>query len=356
MSLPPSDPLRSALIANSSRLSPPRTRWISAVIHSGGLVLWVLLFAFAFGRGGLAAWSVGAAYIVYDTAVLIFVACNAWPLMRARPAGRPAPSHGDRVTVAVILAARNEAAVLPVTLEALFEQTDPAARIVIADDGSNDATADLMRDRYGIVAAELGTLSAPSPMHPSLHWLRLAQGGKAAALNAAIVQIESAVGLTVDANTLLERHAIAAVRQAFAAEPELAGITGVIAPLCRRTVQGRIFEWFQTYEYIRNFLSRYAWMQVDSRLLISGAFAGFRRHSANPVLVPSRGRRHAPRLARGRNAPRESSRHASTPLRAHRPFSCSPTSLRRVATACSARRLRSSGSRSRSTSHFMCGR
>ena len=336
--------------------TPPRTRWISAVIHSGGLVLWVLLFAFAFGRGGLAAWSVGAAYIVYDTALLIFVACNAWPLMRARPAGRPAPSNGDRVTVAVILAARNEAAVLPVTLEALFEQTDPADRIVIADDGSNDTTADLMRDRYGIVEAELGALSAPSPMHPSLRWLRLAQGGKAAALNAAIVQIESAVGLTVDANTLLERHAIAAVRQAFAAEPELAGITGVIAPLCRRTVQGRIFERFQTYEYIRNFLSRYAWMQVDSLLLISGAFAGFRRHSANPVLVPSRGRRHAPRLARGRNAPRESSRHASTPLRAHRPFSCSPTSLRRVATACSARRLRSSGSRSRSTSHFMCGR
>lgn len=61
--------------------TPPRTRWISAVIHSGGLVLWVLLFAFAFGRGGLAAWSVGAAYIVYDTAVLIFVACTAWPLM-----------------------------------------------------------------------------------------------------------------------------------------------------------------------------------------------------------------------------------------------------------------------------------
>ena len=42
---------------------------------------------------------------------------------------------------------------------------------------------------------------------------------------------------------------------------------------------GRLFEWFQTYEYIRNFLSRYAWMRIDSLLLISGAFAGFRREA-----------------------------------------------------------------------------
>ncbi len=34
---------------------------------------------------------------------------------------------------------------------------------------------------------------------------------------------------------------------------------------------------FQTYEYIRNFLGRYAWMRVDCLQLLSGAFAGFRR-------------------------------------------------------------------------------
>jgi cellulose synthase/poly-beta-1,6-N-acetylglucosamine synthase-like glycosyltransferase len=39
----------------------------------------------------------------------------------------------------------------------------------------------------------------------------------------------------------------------------------------------RTFQWFQTYEYVRNFLGRYAWMQEGSLLLISGAFAAFRR-------------------------------------------------------------------------------
>jgi cellulose synthase/poly-beta-1,6-N-acetylglucosamine synthase-like glycosyltransferase len=50
-------------------------------------------------------------------------------------------------------------------------------------------------------------------------------------------------------------------------------------PVCAAGTSGRIFEWFQTYEYIRNFLSRYAWMRLDSLLLISGAFAGFSRQA-----------------------------------------------------------------------------
>ena len=59
--------------------------------------------------------------------------------------------------------------------------------------------------------------------------------------------------------------------------------TGVLTPVCADTASGRIFEWFQTYEYIRNFLARYAWMRLDSLLLISGAFAGFRRTAALEV-------------------------------------------------------------------------
>jgi hypothetical protein len=42
-------------------------------------------------------------------------------------------------------------------------------------------------------------------------------------------------------------------------------------------MSGRFFQWFQTYEYIRNFIARFAWMRADSLLLISGAFASFRR-------------------------------------------------------------------------------
>jgi cellulose synthase/poly-beta-1,6-N-acetylglucosamine synthase-like glycosyltransferase len=130
-----------------------------------------------------------------------------------------------------------------------------------------------------LVAPPPGTLSAPSPDQPALRWLRLPHGGKAQALNRALLQVDAEVVLTVDADTLLDPRAVAAVRRAFAVEPQLAGITGVITPVCPSSAAGRVFQWFQTYEYIRNFLSRYAWMQLDSLLLISGAFAGFRREA-----------------------------------------------------------------------------
>jgi cellulose synthase/poly-beta-1,6-N-acetylglucosamine synthase-like glycosyltransferase len=57
----------------------------------------------------------------------------------------------------------------------------------------------------------------------------------------------------------------------------LVGVTGIITPVCPPTAVGRAWQFFQTYEYIRNFLGRYAWMRVDCLQLISGAFAGFRR-------------------------------------------------------------------------------
>ncbi len=265
--------LAAALARSSSRLAPPPTPWRSVAIHAAVLLAWVALFAVAFVRGGLLAWSVGIAYIVYDTVLQFFVGWHTWKLTRPRS---PAPA-GAPCSVAVIVAAHNEARVLPATIAALLAQDAPPEQIVIADDGSNDASAELFAERYGLVAPEPGSLSAPSAREPTLYWLRLPRGGKARALNAAVVVLRSEIVLTVDADTLLDSKAIGAVRRAFAAEPGLVAVTGVITPVCKATFSGRLLEWFQTYEYIRNFLSRYAWMQVDSLLLISGAFGGFRR-------------------------------------------------------------------------------
>ena len=216
----------------------------------------------------------GLAYIAYDTILQVFVGWHSWRLLRPRSATVEA---GPRCTVAVVVAAHNEAAVLPATIAALLAQSDAADEIVIADDGSTDATAALLAAQHGLAPPRLGTTSGPSALVPALVWLRLGHGGKARALNAALLHIRADIVLTVDGDTLLDPGAIAAVRRAFSAEPALAGISGVITPVCKPTLAGRCLEWFQTYECIRNFLSRYAWMRLDSLLLISGAFAGFRR-------------------------------------------------------------------------------
>ena len=275
------DSLAPALALSSSRLAPPPTPWRSIVIHAAVLVAWLLLFGVAFVRAGALAWAVGIAYIAYDTVLQMFVAWQSWRLLQ--PAGPHASAEnaagGGRRSLGVVIAAHNEATALPATLAALFAQSEPADDIVVADDGSFDATSSLLEGRYGLVEPAMGEVSEPSALHAGLRWLRLPHGGKARALNAAIVRMSNEIVLTVDADTLLEPHAIAAVQRAFAAEAELAGITGVIVPVCAPTVSGRILEWFQTYEYIRNYLSRYAWMQVEGLLLISGAFAGLRRQS-----------------------------------------------------------------------------
>lgn len=279
------DSLQRAFVAASPRLSTPRTPLRSWLIHGGVLVLWALLFAMAFRVGNVRAWSVGVAYVLYDTVLLLFVGWMTLPILRPRPLP-VAPAEAGRMrrnTLGVIVASHNEAAVLPVTLAALLGQSDVPDRIVIADDGSSDGTAELLTTRYGLVEPALGELSAASTTHPGLTWLRLPHGGKAVALNAAILCVDTDTVLTVDGDTLLDHKAIAAVRHAFSSEPNLVAATGVITPVCSRTLAGRCFQWFQTYEYIRNFLSRYAWMRVNGLLLISGAFAGFRLDAVRAV-------------------------------------------------------------------------
>jgi len=65
--------------------------------------------------------------------------------------------------------------------------------------------------------------------------------------------------------------------------PQHCRVTGVITPVCNDTLSGRTLQWFQTYEYMRNFLSRYAWARQDGLLLISGAFAAYRRRAVLAV-------------------------------------------------------------------------
>ena len=275
--------LKQALARTSPRLVPPPTPLASILIHLGVMVLWLVLFARAFFLQGVVAWSTGIAYVVYDTLLLLFVAWKAAVLLR--PAGATAPVTGGGVppTLGVIVAAHNEAAVLPITLDALFAQTLPPQQIVIADDGSTDGTAALLIGRYGLADPGEGRLSGPSAQYPTLRWLKLPHGGKARALNAALLAVDTDTLMTVDADTLLEADACAAMAHAFGCERALVAAAGLLTPVCNTSLSGRFFQWFQTYEYIRNFISRFAWMRVDSLLLVSGAFACFRRDAVMAV-------------------------------------------------------------------------
>ncbi|CAH2778742.1 MAG: Glycosyl transferase, group 2 family [uncultured Paraburkholderia sp.] len=269
--------LEQALALASPRIVPRPSTPLGALIHFSVVVLWLLLFARAFFLKGALAWSTGIAYVLYDTLLLAFVTWKTLPLTRREP---PLEADYDQrvlPTMGVIVASHNEAAVLPVMLAALLRQTHGPAQIVIADDGSTDGTHTLLTERFGLTAAAEGVLSAPSTLYPNLFWLRVPHGGKARALNAAITVMTTETVMTVDADTLLDDDATYAMRAAFASEPKLVAAAGILVPVCGKSVSGRVFQWFQTYEYMRNFIARFAWMRADSLLLISGAFASFQR-------------------------------------------------------------------------------
>lgn len=271
--------LDTAFAALSPRLNPRPVPLVSRLISGGVALFLVLLFAQAFMQQGIGAWATGLAYVLYDTALLVFT------FRQTRILAHPlrVAHDGVRPTLGVIVAAHNEAGVLAVTIDTLLASADPPDAILLADDGSTDGSHQVMAERYGLAPPPLGTLSAPSPMVPSLRWLRLPHGGKARALNAALPLIETEIVLTVDADTLLEPQSLGAMRSAFAAEPALVAATGVLNPICDRSLSGRFFQWFQAYEYVRNFLSRFAWERLNGLLLISGACAGFRRRAVIDV-------------------------------------------------------------------------
>jgi len=275
----PSRSLEARFNAASPRLNRPPVTAAAVLLHGGALIVLALLLAQAWQANGILAWSVGLAYIGYDTALLAFVGVQSLPLRRS---AAPSAAAGPRPSLAVLLAAHNEAPVLEATVSALLGQSDPPDLIVIADDGSTDATPQALAAAFGMATPPIGAI-AVSPAIPSLRWLRLPHGGKARALNAALENAECDIVLTVDADTILASDAIAAMRAAFGCEPSLAAATGLLRPICDTSAAGRLFQWFQTYEYVRNFISRFAWMRIDGLLLISGAFAGFRREAVVAV-------------------------------------------------------------------------
>ncbi len=229
--------LEEALALASPRIVPRPATFAGVVIHCSVVVLWFILFARAFFLHGVVAWSTGIAYVVYDTLLLAFVTLKTLPLIH------------------------------------------PVRPLQTAYDGSTDGTHELLTSRFGLTASAEGELSAPSTMYPNLYWLRVPHGGKARALNAAITVMTTNAVMTVDADTLLADDATFAMRAAFAENPDLVAATGILVPVCGKAVSGRLFQWFQTYEYMRNFIARFAWMRADSLLLVSGAFASFRRHA-----------------------------------------------------------------------------
>jgi len=243
---------------------------------TGLLLVGALLAAFVLPAPW--SWAVGLIYIGYDTWLLASMVTSSYRALRALPPAPPGPVQ--KLTLAVLIAARNEREVLPGALAAVRAQVPPPERIVLIDDGSTDGTCALLEEQFGVLFE--GRLGRSAQL-PELLVLRKPNSGKARSLNEALALVEEDLVVTLDADTVLDKGALESVRRAFEAEPSLAAACGVLRPICAPSWSSSFFEFYQTFEYLRGFLWRLAWMREGTLVLISGAFAAFRRDRLSEV-------------------------------------------------------------------------
>lgn len=226
----------------------------------------------------LLAWTAGLLYVCYDTWLIAYVAWHTRDL--GAPSALEAIGLPPGARLGVAIACRNEAAGIVQTVELVLCQDRPAERIIVIDDGSTDHTLAVLTARFQF---EEGSGLRASALYPTLFLLAKPNSGKADSLNQAAALIGTEVLVSIDADTYLAPHALAALRQAFDAEPELVAACGILVPRCHSSPFARWFEAFQHFEYLRAFLSRAAWMQANALLLVSGAFAGYRTSALTKI-------------------------------------------------------------------------
>lgn len=245
-----------------------------------GLLIFTLYASIAFT--GIAAWLVGLVYIAYDSVLLAFMVISSQVAVmrqeRKKTTADLSAPCSKRPTLSVLICARNERLVLPECLRDLAAQTEPADEILVLDDGSTDTMIAWLTTEYDMTFEQRGNSAlGTSTKWPALRVWRKPNSGKADSLNLGWKMSQAEIVVTLDADTYLEPQAMAALRDSFIEDPNLGIAGGVLTPVCHRTSWAGFFQFFQTFEYARGFLWRLTFMEYNMLLLISGAFAAYRR-------------------------------------------------------------------------------
>jgi len=214
----------------------------------------VTVLVAAFYGQGAGAWAIGFLYVAYDTGLQVALLVSAW---RAVSCPDPVTSSGPLPTLAVLVPCRNEAWVLPACVAALQPQLAPGDRLLVVDDGSIDGTA------AWCLAHGVEVLAKPN-------------SGKSDSLNQGLALVDQDIVVTIDADTVVKPGSLAAMRVAFQ-DPKMVAAGGLLEVVTRPALLGRWLGWQQRAEYLRSFLWRAAWDRWGTLLLISGAFAAYRR-------------------------------------------------------------------------------
>jgi cellulose synthase/poly-beta-1,6-N-acetylglucosamine synthase-like glycosyltransferase len=203
--------------------------------------------------------------------------------------------------ISIIMPAYNEQEVIVVSVQAMLSMEYPRFEVIVVDDGSIDETFSRLERAFDLIdiareiSCDLPTLSVVDSMyvprdgHTRLTVLRKKNSGKTDSISVGINASCEELVVCVDADSILDPDALIAVTKPFADDPTRVVATGGVIRAVNgcEIVDGRVVKinlaksWLvriQVVEYLRAFLfGRAGWSKFGALILISGAFAVFRR-------------------------------------------------------------------------------
>lgn len=205
---------------------------------------------------------------------------------------------GGAPPIAVIAPAYNEELTCVPAVHALLTLQYPNYEVLVVNDGSRDGTLVRLVEAFDLVgvpraaAAQIPTKPVRrvlrSRRFPNLWVLDKENGGKADALNAGLNYARTQLFCAIDADSVLEREALARVVQPFLEDEDTVAVGGTIriangcvvdsGQVTRVDLPRNLLARFQVMEYLRAFLGgRVGWDAINATFIISGAFGLFRR-------------------------------------------------------------------------------
>ena len=168
-------------------------------------------------------------------------------------------------TVSVIIPAYNEERVIRASIERVLGSDYPALQVIVADDGSKDATSAIVQEAFAD--------------DPRVTLLTLVNGGKAAALNRALRDATGEIVIALDADTQFEPQTIRNLSRWFA-DPRIGAVAGDARVGNRVNLVTR----WQAVEYITaQNLERRALAGFDAMTVVPGAVGAWRRTALEAV-------------------------------------------------------------------------
>lgn len=200
--------------------------------------------------------------------------------------------------ISIVAPAFNEEATVEESLRSLLLLNYPRFEVVLVNDGSTDRTLQVVTQAFDLVRAPAGHAQplATQPVRGvyrsltsrDLVVIDKLNGGKADAINAGVNAARFPLVCVIDADSLLEDHALTRAVLPFVEDPDTIAAGGIvrIANGCR-VERGRVTDVrlpanalarFQVVEYLRAFLAgRVTQSAANALLIVSGAFGVFKR-------------------------------------------------------------------------------